>query len=79
MTEVMPPLAEVEADVQSLVEENMKAMPGVTFLASEYVMDCVDGGRIGPLGIDENGAPVIVEYKRGPDTGVLNQGLYYLS
>lgn len=79
VTEVTPRLAAVEADVQSLIEAHMETMLGVTFLASEYVIDCVDGGRIDSLGIDENGAPVIVEYKRGTDAGVINQGLYYLS
>jgi predicted transport protein len=79
VTEVMPRLAAVEADVQDLVEANMEEMLGVTFLASEYVIDCVDGGRIDSLGLDENGAPVIVEYKRGTDAGVINQGLYYMA
>ncbi|MFD7856153.1 transporter [Streptomyces microflavus] len=79
MTEVTPRLADVEADVQSLIEAHMDTMLGVQFLASEYVIDCVDGGRIDSLGIDENGAPVVVEYKRGTDAGVINQGLYYLS
>ncbi|MEV1088842.1 DUF5655 domain-containing protein [Streptomyces microflavus] len=79
MTEVTPRLADVEADVQSLIEAHLETMLGVRFLASEYVIDCVEGGRIDSLGIDENGAPVIVEYKRGTDAGVINQGLYYLS
>lgn len=79
VTEVTPRLAEVEADVQGLVEAHMQTLLGVTFLASEYVIDCVDGGRIDSLGIDENGAPVIVEYKRGTDAGVINQGLYYMA
>ncbi|MEU4180419.1 endonuclease NucS domain-containing protein [Streptomyces sp. NPDC026589] len=79
MTEVTPRLADVEADMQSLIEAHMETMLGVQFLASEYVIDCVEGGRIDSLGIDENGAPVIVEYKRGTDAGVINQGLYYLS
>ncbi|MGW4269691.1 transporter [Streptomyces californicus] len=79
LTEVTSRLADVEADVQSLIEAHMETMLGVRFLASEYVIDCVDGGRIDSLGLDENGAPVIVEYKRGTDAGVINQGLYYLS
>lgn len=79
VSEVKPRLAEVEADVQSLVEAHMETMLGVTFLASEFVIDCVDGGRIDSLGIDENGAPAIVEYKRGTDAGVINQGLYYMA
>ncbi|MFI0711388.1 DUF5655 domain-containing protein [Streptomyces inhibens] len=79
VTEVMPRLAEVEADVQDLIEAHMETMLGVRFLASEYVIDCVDGGRIDSLGIDENNAPVIVEFKRGTDAGVIHQGLYYMS
>ncbi|MDF3292370.1 DUF5655 domain-containing protein [Streptomyces silvisoli] len=79
VTEVTPRLAEVEADVQDLVEAHMETMLGVRFLASEYAIDCVDGGRIDSLGLDENNAPVIVEYKRGTDAGVINQGLYYMS
>ncbi|MEU2951044.1 DUF5655 domain-containing protein [Streptomyces xanthochromogenes] len=79
VVEVMPHLAAVEADVQRLVEAHMETTLGVTFLASEYVIDCVDGGRIDSLGLDENGAPVIVEYKRGTDAGVINQGLYYMA
>ncbi|MGQ4484239.1 endonuclease NucS domain-containing protein [Streptomyces sp. SAS_281] len=75
----MPRLADVEADVQSLIEAHMEAMLGVRFLASEYVIGCADGGRIDSLGLDENGAPVIVEYKRGTDAGVINQGLYYMA
>ncbi|MER7540399.1 DUF5655 domain-containing protein [Streptomyces sp. NPDC097704] len=79
VTEVMPRLAEAEADVQGLVEANMETLLGVRFLASEYVIDCPDGGRIDSLGLDENNAPVVIEYKRGTSAGVINQGLYYMA
>ncbi|MEU6314743.1 DUF5655 domain-containing protein [Streptomyces sp. NPDC047014] len=79
VTEVTPHLAEVEADVQGLVEGAMESMLGVRFLATEYVTGPVHGGRIDSLGLDENGAPVIVEYKRGTDPGVINQGLFYMA
>ncbi|MGA5065294.1 DUF5655 domain-containing protein [Streptomyces exfoliatus] len=79
VTEVMSRLAEVEADVQGLVEAHMETLLGVRFLASEYTTGPVHGGRIESLGLDENGSPVIVEYKRGVDAGVINQGLFYLS
>lgn len=36
MTEVVPRLAEVEADVQGLVEAHRETLLGVRFLASEY-------------------------------------------
>ncbi|MFE0796299.1 DUF5655 domain-containing protein [Streptomyces mutabilis] len=79
MTEVIPHLAEIEADLQGLVEAHMETLLGVRFLASEYSTGPVHGGRIDSLGLDENGSPVIVEYKRGVDAGVINQGLFYLS
>ncbi|GGW04682.1 MULTISPECIES: DUF5655 domain-containing protein [Streptomyces] len=79
VTEVVSRLAEVEADVQGLVEAHMETLLGVRFLASEYTTGPVHGGRIDSLGLDENGSPVIVEYKRGVDAGVINQGLFYLS
>jgi RecB family endonuclease NucS len=62
VTEVMPRLAEEEADVQDLIEANMETMLGVRFLASEYRTGPVHGGRIDSLGIDENNAPAIVEF-----------------
>ncbi|WP_330347842.1 DUF5655 domain-containing protein [Streptomyces sp. NBC_00582] len=79
VTEVAPRLADVEADVQGLIERHMQTMLGVRFLASEYSTGAVHGGRIDSLGLDENNAPVIVEYKRGTDAGVINQGLFYMS
>ncbi|MEU0004597.1 DUF5655 domain-containing protein [Streptomyces sp. NPDC006314] len=79
LTEVVPRLAEAEADVQGLVEAHMETLLGVRFLASEFNTGPVHGGRIDSLGLDENESPVIVEYKRGVDSGVINQGLFYLS
>ncbi|MFD4172843.1 DUF5655 domain-containing protein [Streptomyces anulatus] len=79
MTEVVPRLAEVEADVQGLVEAHMETLLGVRFLASEYGTGQLHGGRIDSLGLDESGSPVIVEYKRATDAGVINQGLFYLT
>ncbi|WP_318209548.1 MULTISPECIES: DUF5655 domain-containing protein [unclassified Streptomyces] len=79
VTEVTPQLAAAEADLQRLVETNMQTLLGVRFLASEYSTGPVHAGRIDSLGLDANGAPVVVEYKRGTDPGVINQGLFYLS
>lgn len=36
------------------------------------------GGRIDTFGIDENGSPVIIEYKRSMNENVINQYLFYL-
>ncbi len=79
VTEVAPRLAEFEADVQGLVEAHMETLLSVCLLASEYGTGPVHGGRIDSLGLDENGSPVVVEYKRGVDAGVINQGLFYLA
>ncbi|MEU2911933.1 hypothetical protein ACFYM3_13510 [Streptomyces massasporeus] len=62
MAEVTPRLAEVEADVQGLVEAHMETLLGVPFLASEYGTGPVHAGRIDSLGLDENGSPVIFDF-----------------
>lgn len=69
----------VEKSLQRLIEQHMEAFLGVRFLASEYATGTTHGGRVDTLGIDENGRPVIVEYKRALNQNVINQGLYYLN
>lgn len=68
----------VEKALQSLLEEHLDVFLGVRFLASEYSTGKTHGGRIDTLGIDENGCPVIIEYKRAMNENVINQGLFYL-
>jgi len=68
----------VEKSLQALLEKHLEAFLGVRFLASEYATGKTHGGRIDTLGIDENGCPVIIEYKRALNENVINQGLYYL-
>lgn len=70
--------AQVEKALQTLFEKNLEALLGVRFLASEYSTGKAHGGRIDTLGIDENGCPVIIEYKRSVKENVINQGLFYL-
>jgi predicted transport protein len=50
----------------------------VRLLASEHSTGKVHAGRIDTLGVDEDGCPVILEYKRAVSENVMNQGLYYL-
>ncbi|WP_431949483.1 DUF5655 domain-containing protein [Actinacidiphila sp. bgisy167] len=76
-TEVPGASVGVEVDLQRLIEANMEAMLGIRFLATEYRTGH-HGGRIDSLGLDENGTPVIVEYKRNRDQNVISQGLSYL-
>jgi predicted transport protein len=66
----------LERSLQNTFEKNLDALLGVRFLASEYV---TEGGRMDTLGIDENGTPVIIEYKRSSNENVINQGLFYLN
>jgi predicted transport protein len=68
----------IEKSLQTLIETHIESFFGVQFLASEYSTGKVHGGRIDTLGIDENGCPVIIEYKRATNQNVINQGLYYL-
>lgn len=71
-------VAKLEKQLQGLVEANMQTFLGVRFLASEYVTGKTHKGRIDSLGLDENGCPVIIEYKRHSNENVINQGLFYL-
>ena len=68
----------VEKSMQVLIELNINKFLDIRFLASEYSTGKSHGGRIDTLGIDENGSPVIIEYKRSLNENVINQGLYYL-
>ncbi|MFJ2626837.1 DUF5655 domain-containing protein [Streptomyces sp. NPDC087532] len=76
-TEVPGAAVGVEVELQRLIEANMEAMLGIRFLTTEYRTGH-HGGRIDSLGLDENGTPVIVEYKRNRDQNVISQGLSYL-
>lgn len=68
----------LEKSLQTLIEKNLNVFLGIRFLASEYSTGKTHGGRIDTLGIDENGCPCIIEYKRASNESVINQGLYYL-
>jgi predicted transport protein len=66
----------LEKDIQHIFERNLEEILDITFLASEYSTSF--GGRMDTLGIDHNGSPVIIEYKRTQNDSVINQGLSYL-
>lgn len=65
----------LERSLQRLFEANLETLLGVKVLASEYT---ITDGRIDTLGIDENGCPVVIEYKRHSNENIINQGLFYL-
>ncbi len=68
----------VEKSLQTLCEKHLYGLLAIRFLATEYSTGQRHAGRIDTLGLDENGSPVIVEYKRRGDENVINQGLFYL-
>src|SRR5690242_8943796 len=68
----------IEKTLQTLIEQHLEVFLGVRFLVSEYSTGKTHGGRIDTLGIDENGSPIIIEYKRALNENVINQGLFYL-
>ncbi|QKW54960.1 DUF5655 domain-containing protein [Streptomyces buecherae] len=69
----------LEVELQRRVEAGLEAMLGIRFLASEYPTGPWHRGRIDTLGLDENGSPVVIEFKKGSDGGVLSQAVSYLS
>ena len=78
VTELQSTSAKIEKSLQGQIESNLDIYLGVNFLATEYSTGSNHGGRIDTLGIDENGSPVIIEYKRAMNENVINQGLFYL-
>jgi hypothetical protein len=68
----------LEKSLQTLIETNLDVFLGIRFLDSEYPTGKTHAGRIDTLGIDENGCPCIIEYKRATNENVINQGLFYL-
>ncbi|MFK4065089.1 hypothetical protein [Streptomyces sp. NPDC029674] len=69
----------LERHLQTLIEQNMEAMLGIRFLASEYSTGSWHRGRIDSLGLDESGNPVIIEYKRSNGKALITQALSCLS
>lgn len=64
-----------EKVLQRLLEDNLKDILDMHFIASEYR---TTNGRIDTLAVDREGAPVIIEYKRCQNNNVINQALSYL-
>lgn len=64
-----------EFELRDFFAQNLEEILGVRFLEKEYP---TTDGRIDTLGVDENNAPVIIEYKWKENEEVLAQGLFYL-
>lgn len=67
---------DLEKNLHGLFENNLEEILNIIFLAHEYSTGW--GGRIDTLGVDKNGSPCIIEYKKNQNDSVINQGLAYL-
>ncbi|MEI7482264.1 MAG: hypothetical protein WCK75_07930 [Elusimicrobiota bacterium] len=67
---------DLEKSLQKLFEQNLDEILNIVFIAHEHPTSF--GGRIDTLGIDRNGSPCIIEYKKSQNDNVINQGLSYL-
>lgn len=65
---------DLERNLQELFETNLEEILSIIFLAHEYSTSF--GGRIDTLGIDKNGSPCIIEYKKNQNDNVINQGAF---
>ena len=68
VTELAGGAMALEKSLQTVFENNLDALIGVRFLASEFSTN--EGGRMDTLGIDENNSPVVIEYKRSSNENV---------
>jgi hypothetical protein len=67
----------LEKGLQTFIEKNLEPLMRVRFLASEWSLLDDQNGRIDTIGLDQDGFPVIIEYKKVTTVNVLNQALFY--
>lgn len=78
VSQIKPTSFTSEKVLQKLFEENLEKLLGVRFIASEFTTGDRQRGRIDSLGIDQDGTPTIIEYKKSSKENIINQGLFYL-
>jgi predicted transport protein len=78
VNQIKPASFAKERELQRLFEANLVVLLGVQFIASEFSTGDRQRGRIDTLGLDQDGSPVIVEYKKSGNDNIINQGLFYL-
>ena len=74
----VPPILARRRDFSSSSRRNLEPLFGVRFVATEFTTGQKHRGRIDTLGLDQDGSPVIIEYKLTSNDNVINQGLFYL-
>lgn len=78
ITQIKPSSFAKERDLQKLFESNLVTLLGVRFIGSEFTTGDRQRGRIDSLGVDQDGYPTIIEYKKSSKENIINQGLFYL-
>lgn len=78
LVQIKPTSFATEKDLQTLFENNLDTLLGVKFISSEFTTGDRQRGRIDTLGLDQDGSPTIIEYKKNSKENVINQGLFYL-
>lgn len=78
IAQIKPSSFPKERDLQKLFEANLVTLLGVRFIGSEFTTGDRQRGRIDSLGVDQDGNPTIIEYKKSSKENIINQGLFYL-
>lgn len=78
VSQIKPSGFSKERELQKLFEANLEVMLGVRCVASEFTTGDRQRGRIDTLGLDQDGYPTIIEYKKNNKENIINQGLFYL-
>lgn len=76
--QLKPTSFSTEKELQKMFENNLDTLLGVRFIASEFTTGDRQKGRIDTLGLDQDGSPTIIEYKKSSKENVINQGLFYM-
>jgi predicted transport protein len=68
-----------ERELHSLIERNLEVVFNCQVVATEFSTGAQHAGRIDTLALNEDGNPVIIEYKVVESSDLINQSLFYLS
>ncbi|HZK35252.1 MAG TPA: DUF5655 domain-containing protein [Bacillota bacterium] len=71
-------LSNEDKNLQDFIEHNSEEILGVYYIASDFPANDRYGDAIDTLGLDENGSPTIILYKKSENDNIINQAVYYL-
>ena len=76
--QIKPGSFSCERVLQKIFEASLETLLGVCFVGHEFTTGDRQRGRIDTLGLDQDGYPTIIEYKKSNKENIINQGLFYL-